>query len=740
MRRGARAATVTAIAGALGIGGLVLVPALTGAEAGTRTAAAAGADAPALVSAGPGSLDAFAWDPATTAIVTQPFRAGGWAKASSLGGSWLYGPGAAADPVGKVLVAAVGKNQRVSVRVRTAGKWAAWTVLNGSVPAIAQPAVAALGKDRFAVVVRGTGDKGWLRTVTAGRWSGWQSLGTAKLTTAPAAAGLPGGKLGVLAAGTAGVLSTTTIDPAQKVIRPQWTSIGGKTAQTPALAIGSAGDWLVAATDPSGQVMQRQPNGNAWNWVSIAGSAGSGPALAASAGSVADLVVFAHGRILHHSTLSMPGGGYNWNRLQPVTPASTGPGSTNRITVSSTGAEANNPSLGTAVSADGRYVAFASGGTSLVPGDTNASADVFVRDTVSGTTTRVSVSSAGAQGTDSAEPTISADGRYVAFVSTGDLGQPDDNDTFQDVFVHDMKTGATTRVSVTPDGKSGNGNSSSPYLSADGSHLAFMSRASNLVPGDGNDKSDLFVRDLRAGTTVLASVATDGTQADQHVYSAHNEAHELSGDGRYAVFSTAAATLVPGDTNGKDDVFLRDLQTRTTTRLSVGPGGEQAGDASSEPTITADGRYVAFGSSAANLVSGDTNKVRDVFVRDLTAGVTTRQSLTPGGAQLSRGGTAPDLSGDGRYVIYATNDDAAAPGDVNQAGDAVVRDLSTGTTVIATMTSAGLQSEGDLGTPWQPRLSADGSVALFTSNADDLVPRDLNNRGYGGDIFVHRLR
>jgi hypothetical protein len=204
-----------AVAGALGAGGVVVVPSLTSALAGTAPAAPAAAGTPALVSTAPGSLDLFSWDPATKAVVSQPFRGGGSAAVSSLGGSWLYAPGAAADPAGKVLVAAVGTGHRVSIRVRTGEKWSAWTTLNGSVSAIDQPAVAALGRDRFAVVVRGTANQGWLRTLTAGRWSGWQSLGPAKLTTAPAAAGLPGGKLGLVSTGTAGVLSTATIDPAK---------------------------------------------------------------------------------------------------------------------------------------------------------------------------------------------------------------------------------------------------------------------------------------------------------------------------------------------------------------------------------------------------------------------------------------------------------------------------------------------------------------------------------------------
>lgn len=184
-----------------------------------------------------------------------------------------------------------------------------------------------------------------------------------------------------------------------------------------------------------------------------------------------------------------------------------------------------------------------------------------------------------------------------------------------DTFVHDMQTGQTTRVSIASDGTEGNGGAYASSLSADGRYVAFMSDSSNLVSGDTNLAQDIFVHDMQTGQTRLVSVSSDGTQGN--VLSSADKP-SLSADGRYVAFSSFADNLVSGDTNQTLDVFVHDRQTGQTTRASVASYGRQShGGASTFPILSADGRYVAFESLASNLVSRDTNHKRDIFVRDL---------------------------------------------------------------------------------------------------------------------------
>jgi Tol biopolymer transport system component len=242
-------------------------------------------------------------------------------------------------------------------------------------------------------------------------------------------------------------------------------------------------------------------------------------------------------------------------------------GQTTRVSVASDGTQANDQSFRPAISADGRYVTFASVASNLVPGDTNGAqgvflgTDVFVHDRQTGQTTRVSVASDGTQANrESFAPTVSADGRYVAFVSLASNLVPRDNNgrrnplLGQDVFVHDRQTGQTTRVSVASDHRQALGPSFDPSISADGRRVAFASDASNLVLMDSNKLGDVFVRDRRAGTTVRASLASDGTQANDS-----SSLPAISADGAAVAFFSSATNLVAGDANQTGDVFVREL-------------------------------------------------------------------------------------------------------------------------------------------------------------------------------------
>jgi len=298
----------------------------------------------------------------------------------------------------------------------------------------------------------------------------------------------------------------------------------------------------------------------------------------------------------------------------------------NDASVSGKGRQANGPSGDPAISANGRYVAFYSAATNLVTGDTNGFADVFVRDLRKHRTLRVSVTSRGRQagcnagGCESTEPALSASGRYVAFESSATNLVAGDTNRLADVFVRDLRTGRTQRVSVSSSGRQAGGDrtnngSNAPVISANGRYVAFHSYASNLVAGDTNRLPDIFVRDRKTRKTIRVSVSSSGRQADQE----NLGSAAISADGRYVAFTSLATNLVAGDLNDITDVFVRDLRTGTTTLASLGAAGNQGDDASAAGgmVFSSDDRYLAFSSWAANLVPGDTNDKPDAFVRDL---------------------------------------------------------------------------------------------------------------------------
>ena len=248
-------------------------------------------------------------------------------------------------------------------------------------------------------------------------------------------------------------------------------------------------------------------------------------------------------------------------------------------------------------------------------------------------TARVSVDSSGVQGNDnSIEPAISADGRYVAFASSANNLIPGDTFPFRDIFVRNRQTGTTERVSVSSTGTQAGYDSDLCGISANGRYIAFETSASNLVAGDTNGAYDIFVRDRQAGMTERASVDSAGVQGNASSYFNNTFLGGISGDGRYVVFNSSATNLVTGDSNGALDVFLHDRQTGVTERVSVDSNGNQGNDSSSDPVVSADGRYIAFSSLATNLVPDDSNGVVDVFVHDRQTGVTERVSVDSSGS------------------------------------------------------------------------------------------------------------
>jgi Tol biopolymer transport system component len=412
-------------------------------------------------------------------------------------------------------------------------------------------------------------------------------------------------------------------------------------------------------------------------------------------------------------------------------PAALGGGGaviTLRVSVDTSGAQGDGESSGASISGNGRVVAFQSQATNLVPGDTNGRADVFVRDLKTGTTAHVSVDSSGAPGDgESTGPSISGNGRFVAFHSTATNLVPGDSSDFGDVFVHDLRTGTTTRVSVDPSGGEADGDSSDPSISGNGRVIAFESDATNLVPGDTEGRLDVFVHDRKTGTTTRVSVDSLGAEAD-----GESSDPSISTSGRFVVFGSRATNLVPGDTNDADDVFVHDLRTGATTRVSVGSAGQQADDGSRSPSISGNGRFVAFRSSATNLVPGDTNGVDDVFVHDLRTGTTTRVSVDSSGAQADEDSVDPSISANGRFVAFSSIASDLVPGDTNGEDDLFVHDGRTGTTTRASVDSTGGQADSG---SFDPSISGNGRSVAFRSSATNLVPGDTNDEV---DVFVRQ--
>ena len=412
-----------------------------------------------------------------------------------------------------------------------------------------------------------------------------------------------------------------------------------------------------------------------------------------------------------------------------------------RASVDTNGGDLHSFSFNPSISADGRYVAFWSPAGNVVPGDANGVNDVFVRDMRTNTTIRASVDmNGGDPNGESFFPSISADGRYVAFASSASDLAPGDNGTTEDIYVRDLQMGTNTRATVDAAGEEPNAGTRHAWISGDGRHVVFASTASDLVVGDGNGLEDVFVRDLDAGATTRASVdASGGDSNGASGASSMFVPSAISADGRYVAFWSDASDLVPADGNRTGDIFLRDLQTDSTSRISVAGGGGDANGGSDftcgvdGQSISADGRYVAFCSYASNLTGADENRTADVFVRDRQLGSTTRISGAFDGDPTGGSGTSPSISADGRYVAFFSGAPDLVPNDANDASDVFVRDRETGATILSSADFGG-RPGNDASAVGQ--ISADGRYVTFHSGAGNLVSSDGNG---AFDIFVRAV-
>jgi Tol biopolymer transport system component len=407
-------------------------------------------------------------------------------------------------------------------------------------------------------------------------------------------------------------------------------------------------------------------------------------------------------------------------------------GFTERVSVSTSGTEANGASISVSLSGDGKLAAFESNAKNLVTGDKNSSYDIFVRDRVAGTTELVSVDSAGKQHTGSSlGARITADGRFVAFKSYADGLVAGDTNGQIDVYLRDRTTMTTEIESVDSNGNFSNGRSQGAVISRDGTCVAFTSDATNLVAGDGNGVSDVFLRDRVGGTTERISVDSAGVEGNGSSATAEHVSQGLSADGLLVVFTSNAMNLVASDTNGFMDVFVRDRTTGTTERVSVDSAGGEANGTSEDPAISLDGRCVLFRSNATNLVANDTNQANDLFLHDRTTGTTVRVSVDSTGAEADHHSFIAQFTAEGTRVVFSSNADNLAPGDVNGAEDVFVRDLALGTTELFEIDW--IQGLGEGGT-WPNSISDDGRIVGFYSSKSTFVPGDTNLLD---DAFVH---
>ncbi len=388
-----------------------------------------------------------------------------------------------------------------------------------------------------------------------------------------------------------------------------------------------------------------------------------------------------------------------------------------------------------ASSADGRFFAFESDADNLVPADTNGNSDVFLFDRLRNTTIRVNTSLSGSQANDQAfSPVMSTDGRFIAYLSRASNLVLGDTSSVMDVFLFDRETSSTQRINLGPNGVEANQDTISIAMSANGRFIAYNSLASNIAAGDTNDKYDFFVFDRVNRTTEY--IPTSLTSQNFFI----SGDLKISGDGRYLTFSSNAGTIVSGDTNNNFDIFVYDRVTKAFDRVSVNSTGGQVNGDSLYPDLSFDGRYVVYQSSAVDIVSGDNNDSQDVFWFDRITREVKLLSKANNGSQALDFSFEANISGDGRFVAFSSFASNLIPDDTNGNPDVFVVDLTTNQLVRASNTVDGKQaiSAGSGNGSSSPKLSVDGQFLTFLSSASNLVPGD-SNQGPDGFFVANPL-
>jgi len=406
---------------------------------------------------------------------------------------------------------------------------------------------------------------------------------------------------------------------------------------------------------------------------------------------------------------------------------------TRPVSVNSAGMLGNGDSTYVSVSATGRFVAFSSSASNLVLGDTNHTADVFVHDRDAGTTERVSLTDFSGQIAfyDSTGPSISGDGRYVAFQclspNVADSTVIDTNGTW-DLFVRDRLLGTTTCISEVS-GHTYNNTSAAVVLAADGRFAAFQSYATDIVPGNPLDVTQVYVRNLATGVTVRVSESPAGEPGNSF-----SVAPSISAHGRHVAFLSSATNLLPAS-GSMGNAYLRDLAAGTLELVDVNSAGVAGNGSGGIPSVSAAGRYVVFPSESSDLAADDTNGVQDVFLRDRLAGTTVRVSLGSTGEQADGPSGEPSVSANGLRIVFSSTATNLVQGDLNAARDVFVRNLVLGTTERVSVSTSGVEANDTSGL-FGPALSANGCIAVFSSTATNLVPSDTNG---ARDVFRRNI-
>ena len=416
---------------------------------------------------------------------------------------------------------------------------------------------------------------------------------------------------------------------------------------------------------------------------------------------------------------------------------------THRVSLEAGVAEADGDSVKSAVSADGRFVAYESLATDILGGglaypDTYGLWDIFRYDRLTGETAWVSrdrfIGSASHwANSDSRNPSISADGRYVAFESEASDLVAGDGNGVQDIFVRDMVTDTTTRVSIDWAGGDPDGGSANPSISGDGSRVAFHSAATDLVTDDDNGQIDVFVEQMSTGATWRC---LGRGSVEPNVWSGHPS---ISSDGHAVAFVSAASNLVPGDDEGFSDVFYWNVGasfSSTPARVSVSQYNGAGGNGSSwNPSVSANGSFVAYDTYAGNLDPGDGDIYRDVYVWQQGYGDNGRVSVSSTGGDANAHSWSPSISGDGRYVAFeSAASNLIAAGDDGGFNDIYMRDTTAQVSYRMSVDRFGGNPAGD---STAARISADGMHVAFSTLAPDLISGDTNGKA---DVYVRSTR
>lgn len=416
--------------------------------------------------------------------------------------------------------------------------------------------------------------------------------------------------------------------------------------------------------------------------------------------------------------------------------------SVDRLSVDASGIQGEGSSTCVAISDDGRYVAFTSSAENLVPGDQNGVVDVFVKDRETGAIEIVSVGAgntpsngeSGLSSNGDCALSISGDARYVVFASASTAFHDGDLNGFRDVFYYDRTLDFVHRVSIDINGGDPNAESHHPRISRDGRFIVFDSTASNYLTFDPDGHRDIFLYNMQFDSVTGASPL--GTELD-----GDSSNPDISADASYVVYSSMASNLVTGDNNQVSDIFLQQLSTSgpptaSPVRLSINADKAEGNGDSILPVISGDGATVAFASTADNLVSGDSNKLQDVFSVNVSTGAVTLESLGQNGKSGKGGNSSrPSISATGRYIAFVSAATNLVPNDTNNVIDLFLRDRQTSTTTRVSLTNESRQLSAPSDS--ESAIFADDNRIFFSSTDDGVVTGDTNNLP---DVFVARFQ